>query len=222
MDLNNLVAELKGFDFKQLDPNDPGNWPNPVKIVVLALLFVAIIAAGYFLDWSDQLDSLNAAQGEEEKLRQTFLDKKKQAVNLDIYKQQLTDINKAFGALLRQLPNKSEMDALITDINQAGLGRGLEFELFKPAPNEIISEFYAELPITIRVTGNYHDFGAFASDVAQLPRIVTLNDINIFPGKSGALTMGVTAKTYRYLNDDEIAARKKTEQAKGSKGGAKK
>lgn len=222
MDLNNLAAELKGFDFKQLDPNDPGSWPNPVKIVVLALLFVAIIAAGYFLDWSDQLDSLNAAKGDEEKLRQTFLDKKKQAINLDIYKQQLTDINKAFGALLRQLPNKSEMDALITDINQAGLGRGLEFELFKPAPSETISEFYAELPITIRVTGNYHDFGAFASDVAQLPRIVTLNDINITPGKSGGLTMAVTAKTYRYLSDDEIAARKKTEQAKGPKGGGKK
>ncbi len=222
MDLNNLVSQLKSFDVKQLDPNDPGSWPMPAKIVVLVLLFVAIIAAGYFLDWSDQLDSLNAAQAEEDKLRQTFLDKKKQAINLDIYKQQLKDINQAFGALLRQLPNKSEMDALITDINQAGLGRGLEFELFKPAPSETISEFYAELPITIRVTGNYHDFGAFASDVAQLPRIVTLNDINITPGKTGNLTMGVTAKTYRYLSDDEVAARKKAEQAKAPKDGGKK
>lgn len=217
MDLNNLVTEIKNFDFKQLDPNDPGSWPMPAKIVALALLFVAIVAAGYFLDWSDQLDSLNAAKGEEEKLRQTFLDKKKQAINLDIYKQQLKDINQAFGALLRQLPNKSEMDALITDINQAGLGRGLEFELFKPAPNETFSEFYAELPITIRVTGNYHDFGAFASDVAQLPRIVTLSNIEITPGKAGNLTMSVTAKTYRYLSDEEVAARKKTEQAKGGK-----
>lgn len=214
MDLNNLAAELKSFDVKQLDPNDPGSWPTPAKFVALALLFVAIVTAGYFLDWSDQLDSLSAAQSEEEKLRQTFLDKKKQAVNLDVYKQQRKDINQAFGALLRQLPNKSEMDALITDINQAGLGRGLEFELFKPAPSETVSEFYAELPITIRVTGSYHDFGAFASDVAQLPRIVTLNNINITPGKTGALTMSVTAKTYRYLSDDEIAARKKTEQAK--------
>ncbi len=214
MDLNNLVAELKGFDVKQLDPNDPGSWPTPAKFVALALLFAAIVTAGHFLDWSDQLDSLSAAQSEEEKLRQTFLDKKKQAVNLDVYKQQRKDINQAFGALLRQLPDKSEMDALITDINQAGLGRGLEFELFKPAPSETVSEFYAELPITIRVTGSYHDFGAFASDVAQLPRIVTLNNINITPGKTGALTMSATAKTYRYLSDDEIAARKKTEQAK--------
>lgn len=216
MDLNKLVAELKGFDVKQLDPNDPGSWPGPAKAVVLALLFVGVVTAGYFLDWSDQLDALSAARSEEEKLRQTFLDRKKQAVNLDVYKQQLKDINQAFGALLRQLPDKSEMDALVQDIAQAGLGRGLEIELFKPAPSETVSEFYAELPITIRATGSYHDFGAFASDVAQMPRIVTLDNIHITPGKTG-LTMAVTAKTYRYLSDDEIAARKKAQQAKGPK-----
>jgi len=219
MNVNDIIAELKGFDFQQLDPNDPGSWPMAAKAVALVLLFSVILGLGYFLDWSDQMDTLNAAQGEEEKLRQTFLDKKKQAINLDTYKQQLKDINQSFGAMLRQLPNKSEMDALITDINQAGVGRGLEFVLFKPG-NETLTENFAEQPIAIQVTGGYHDFGAFASDVAQLPRIVTLNNISIVPEKGGNLTMTAVAKTFRYLSDDEIAARKKAEQAK-AKGGKK-
>jgi type IV pilus assembly protein PilO len=219
MNVNDIIAELKGFDFQQLDPNDPGSWPMAAKAVALALLFSVILGLGYFLDWSDQMDTLNAAQAEEEKLRQTFLDKKQQAINLDTYKQQLKDINQSFGAMLRQLPNKSEMDALITDINQAGVGRGLEFVLFKPG-NETLTENFAEQPIAIQVTGGYHDFGAFASDVAQLPRIVTLNNISITPEKGGNLTMTAVAKTFRYLSDDEIAARKKAEQAK-AKGGKK-
>jgi type IV pilus assembly protein PilO len=219
MNVNDIIAELKSFDFQQLDPNDPGSWPMAAKAVALALLFSVILGLGYFLDWSDQMDTLNAAQAEEEKLRQTFLDKKKQAINLDTYKQQLTEINQSFGAMLRQLPNKSEMDALITDINQAGVGRGLEFVLFKPG-NETLTENFAEQPIAIQVTGGYHDFGAFASDVAQLPRIVTLNNISITPDKGGNLTMTAVAKTFRYLSDDEIAARKKAEQAKAK--GAKK
>lgn len=219
MNVNDIIAELKGFDFQQLDPNDPGSWPMAAKAVALALLFSVILGLGYFLDWSDQMDTLNAAEAEEEKLRQTFLDKKQQAINLDTYKQQLKDINQSFGAMLRQLPNKSEMDALITDINQAGVGRGLEFVLFKPG-NETLTENFAEQPIAIQVTGGYHDFGAFASDVAQLPRIVTLNNISITPEKGGNLTMTAVAKTFRYLSDDEIAARKKAEQAK-AKGGKK-
>lgn len=223
MSLDNALADLKGFDFKQLDPNEPGNWPLPAKIIVLFLVLAATIVASYFLDWSNQLDTLKSAKGEEEKLRQTFLEKKKQAVNLDVYNQQLEDIQRSFGALLRQLPNKTEMDSLITDIHQAGLGRGLEFELFKPAPSETMSDFYAELPINISVTGGYHDFGAFTSDIAQMPRIVTLDNISISPsqGKGGTLTMNVVAKTYRYLSDDELAARKKAAQGKKPAGGTK-
>ncbi|MBZ0092125.1 MAG: type 4a pilus biogenesis protein PilO [Sulfuricellaceae bacterium] len=203
------LDELKNLDFSNINPNDPGSWPAAVKAASLALLFLVLLGGGYYFAWSDQLDSLKTAEAEEVKLRETFLDKKKQAINLDLYRQQLKDIEQSFGALLRQLPNKKEMDALVTDINQAGLGRGLEFQLFRPAQNETMSDFYAELPITISVTGSYHDFGAFASDIAQLPRIVTLADISITPGKGDRLSMNATAKTYRYLDDNEIAARKK-------------
>jgi type IV pilus assembly protein PilO len=149
-------------------------------------------------------------------LRDTYLSKKRQAVNLDLYKQQLKDIERSFGALLKQLPNKSEMDALLTDINQAGLGRGLQFELFKPGA-ETVTDFYAALPISVRVTGSYHDLGAFASDIALLPRIVTLHDVDITPDKDGGLAMNATIKTYRYLDDNELEAQKKD-----AKGAAKK
>ncbi len=209
MNLQQALNDFKSIDFKSLDPNNPGNWPLPVRVLALVMLFIATLVGGYFLDWSGQMETLDAAKAEEERLRKTFLEKKQQAINLPIYKQQLQDIERSFGTLLRQLPNKSEMDALITDINQAGLGRGLEFELFKPAAHETVSEFYAELPIVVKVTGNYHDFGAFASDVSQLPRIVTLNNIAITPEKGGSLGMSVVAKTYRYLSSEEIAARRK-------------
>ena len=139
--------------------------------------------------------------------------KKRQAINLPAYQKQLEDIEQAFGALLRQLPNRSEMDALLTDINQAGLGRGLQFELFKPAASETISEFYAELPINIRVTGSYHELGSFASDISQLPRIVTLNDIAVSTGRDGMLTMDAVAKTFRYLDEDELSKQRKAAQS---------
>jgi type IV pilus assembly protein PilO len=141
------------------------------------------------------------------------MDKKRQAINLPAYQKQLEDIEQAFGALLRQLPNRSEMDALLTDINQAGLGRGLQFELFKPAASETISEFYAELPINIRVTGSYHELGSFASDISQLPRIVTLNDIAVSTGRDGMLTMDAVAKTFRYLDEDELSKQRKAAQS---------
>lgn len=200
--MKNFLEELK-----RLNPKDPGSWPWPVKLMALAALLVAIIVAGAVFDWNDQWDGLQAAQREESKLKEAFLAKKKEAINLDIYKQQLKDIELSFGALLKQLPNRAEMDALIVDINQAGLGRGLQFDLFKPAPKENMSEFYAELPISLRVTGGYHDMGAFASDIAQLPRVVTLNDIKLSPGKEG-LVMDAVAKTYRYLDEEEIAKQK--------------
>jgi type IV pilus assembly protein PilO len=204
-------------DIRRLNFREAGNWPLLPKIVVLGLLVVLILAAGAFFDWKDQIDALDRAQDEEAKLRVSYSEKKAKAVNLELYVQQLKEIEQAFGALLKQLPNKSEMDALLTDINQAGLGRGLQFELFRPATRERIAEFYAELPITVKVTGTYHDMGAFASDVAQLPRIVTLNDIGIVNEK-GTLVMDATAKTFRYLDEDEIAKqRKAAKDAKGKK-----
>jgi type IV pilus assembly protein PilO len=181
------------------------------------------VVAGYLLDWKNQLEELARARSKEQDLRTAFLDKKKQAVNLEAYRKQLAEIEESFGEMLKQLPNKSEMEALLTDINQAGLGRGLQFELFRPAVSESKSEFYAELPITIKLTGNYHDVGAFASDVSQLSRIVTLNDIGLSVGKSGDLTFDATAKTFRYLDESEIAARRKEarDAAAANKGGRK-
>jgi type IV pilus assembly protein PilO len=202
-------------DLRRLDPKEIGSWPALPKLGVLLLAFLACIAASWFLDWTDQVDAIDAAKRKELTLRDTFLDKKKQAVDLDAYRKQLDDIEKSFGTLLKQLPSKSEMEALLTDINQAGLGRGLQFELFKPAANETISEFYAELPITIRVTGNYHDMGAFASDISKLSRIVLLNDVSLAQAPSGVLSMDAVAKTYRYLDEEEIAKQRKS--AKDSK-----
>lgn len=196
-------------DFRRLDPRDIGNWPVLPKLLALFAMLLVIVAAGYWFEWSVQMEELGAARQKETDLRQQFLDKKSQAVNLDAYRKQLADIEQSFGAMLKQLPNKSEMEALLTDINQAGLGRGLHFELFRPATSETTSEFYAELPITIKVTGAYHDIGAFASDVSQLSRIVTLNDVAVSTDKGGGLVLDATAKTYRYLDDAEVAAQKK-------------
>jgi type IV pilus assembly protein PilO len=204
-------------DIRRLNVRDAGNWPLLPKIVALGLIFVVIVAAGGLLDWRDQLDALERVQAEEGKLKEAYASKKAKAVNLELYVQQLREIEQSFGALLKQLPNKSEMDALLTDINQAGLGRGLQFELFRPATQERLAEFYAELPISVKVTGTYHDMGAFASDVAQLPRIVTLNDIVIANDK-GTLTMDAVAKTFRYLDEDEVARqRRSAKDAKGKK-----
>ena len=206
-------------DIRRLHIRDAGNWPLAPKLAILGVLLLLILGVGAFFDWKDQLELLDKSQSEEVKLREAYASKKAKAVNLELYVQQLKEIEQSFGALLKQLPNKSEMDALLTDINQAGLGRGLQFELFKPSTQERMADFYAELPISVKVTGNYHDMGAFASDVAQLPRIVTLNDIGILNDK-GTLTMEATAKTFRYLDDEEIAKQKKA--AKDAKDKAKK
>jgi len=206
-------------DIRRLNIREAGNWPLLPKVLILGVLFLLIVAAGGFFDWKDQLETLDKAQDEEAKLRQSYAEKKAKAVNLELYVQQLREIEQSFGALLKQLPNKSEMDALLTDINQAGLGRGLQFELFRPASQERMADFYAELPISLRITGTYHDMGAFASDVAQLPRIVTLNDVSIVNDK-GTLAMEATAKTYRYLDENEVAAQRKA--AKEAKDKAKK
>lgn len=218
-----------GDQFRGLNPNDPGAWPPAPRLAVLVGLFVAILAGGWFLLWSDQITSLESKQAEEEKLKTEYVDKKKQAVNLDLYVQQLSEIDRSFGALLKQLPNRSEVDALLVEVNQAGLGRGLQFDLFKPGA-EAMREFYAELPVQLKLAGSYHDFGAFAADIGRLSRIVTLSNVSIQPppqqqgqGKGDAavkgdvLVMEAVAQTYRYLDEEEV-----NKQRKAAKGGAKK
>jgi type IV pilus assembly protein PilO len=208
-------------DLRRLDPKKIGTWPPGPKLGVLFLLLVAILGLAYWFDWKAQLEQIDVEKTKEDQLKTTFVDKKKQALDLPAYRKQLEDIEKQFGALLKQLPGKSEMDALLTDINQAGLGRGLQFNLFKPAAQEDVKDFYAELPISIQITGSYHDLGAFASDVGKLSRIVTLNDISLQPGKdSNTLVMDATAKTFRYLDEDEVAAQRRAKD-KDKKGAAK-
>ncbi|HTT40310.1 MAG TPA: type 4a pilus biogenesis protein PilO [Burkholderiales bacterium] len=204
-------------ELRRLNPRDIGSWPALPKLGVLLALIAVILVGGWWFDWSSEWDTYNAARGQEDTLRTQFLDKKKQAINLDAYRKQLADIEQSFGAMLKQLPNRSEMEALLSDINQAGLGRGLQFELFKPASAETMSDFYAELPIEIKVMGNYHDIGAFASDVSQLSRIVTLNNIALVPDKEGNLVMDATARTFRYLDEDEVAAQRKAAREKAEK-----
>jgi type IV pilus assembly protein PilO len=225
---------MKFDDFNNIDFKNAGSLPSAVKAVLLAVIFLMILALGYYFLWSPALESLDVAKAKEQELRKVFLDKKSQAVNLAGYKVQMVEIEKTFGALLKQLPNKSQMDGLLTDINQAGLGRGLEFELFKPG-QETQAEFYAEMPIAIKVLGKYHDLGAFATDISKLSRIVTLNDLSISSGnKDGnkdakakatasdtVLVMEATARTYRYLDSDEIAAKRKAEKAAKNKSGGK-
>jgi type IV pilus assembly protein PilO len=209
---------MKLDDFNNIDFKNAGSLPMPVKLVLLGILAIVLIGLGYWFLWSPAIDDLNQAKAKEQELRQTFVTKKAQAIKVDAYKQQMIDIEKTFGALLKQLPDKSQMDGLLTDINQAGLGRGLEFDLFKPG-QETVADFYAEMPIQIKIKGNYHDVGAFATDISKLSRIVTLNDLNIAPlnkdTKDSILTMEATAKTYRYLDSSEVAAKKAAElQAK--------
>jgi type IV pilus assembly protein PilO len=206
-------------ELRRLDPKKIGTWPMLPKLLVLLTLLILIIVAAYYFIWSDQLAQIDSERAKTEQLKTTFVDKKKVAVNLPAYRKQLDDIEKQFGALLKQLPGKSEMDALLTDINQAGLGRGLQFELFKPAVSETAKEFYAELPITIRITGNYHDIGAFAGDIGKLSRIVTLNDITLSAGKD-VLAMDATAMTYRYLDEAEVAEKRRAAAAAAAKKGA--
>jgi len=202
-----------------LDPKQPGNWPWPFKAAAFILIFVALQVAGYFIFWQGQMEAIEKGRADVAKQKEVFLEKKRLAVNLDAYKQQRAEIEQAFGALLKQLPNKSEMDALLIDINQAGLGRGLAFELFKPADKENFTEFYAELPVNIKVTGQYHDLGAFASDVAKMPRIVLLTDVKLDPPKDGVLSMEAIAKTYRYLDEEEVAKQRKTTKDAKKAGG---
>ena len=202
---------MKLDDFNNIDFKNMGALPMPVKLVLLSFVFLILMGLGYAFLWKDQLTAIDDAKAKEQELRKVFLDKKAQAIKVEAYKQQMVDIEKTFGALLKQLPDKSQMDGLLTDINQAGLGRGLEFDLFKPG-QETVADFYAEMPIQIKIRGNYHDIGAFATDISKLSRIVTLNDLTIAPiskdSKESMLSLDATAKTYRYLDDSELAAKK--------------
>src|SRR5690349_20237506 len=200
----NLLEELQS-----LDPRDPGRWPLPVRAGAVAIAFVVLtVALIYFFVWDEQRPELQQRQDEEQALRQEFRTKHAKAVNLELYKQQLKDIERSFGALLRQLPGKTEVPNLLVDISQTGLSSGLEEKLFQPQ-GEVKKDFYAELPIKIRLTGSYHQFGQFVSGIAALPRIVTLHDVDIKSDNKDAydqLSLELTAKTYRYLDEDEIAA----------------
>ena len=207
-------------DLRRLNIRDVGSWPLLPKVALLSAILIVIVALGALLDWKDQWEALDAARTQEDQLKAQYSQKKAKAINFDLYVQQLKEVEQSFGALVKQLPNRAEIDALLTDINQAGLGRGLTFELFKPASQERMEDFYAELPINVKITGNYHDMGAFASDVAQLPRIVTLNDVAINNDK-GTLTLEAVAKTFRYLDEEEIAKQRAIQKAAKDKAAKK-
>ena len=201
-----LIDELRG-----LDPRDPGRWPLPVRALAIGVCFLVVaVALIYFFVWQDRMPQLQQREDQETQLRNEYRSKHAKAVNLALYKQQLADIEKSFGALLRQLPSKTEVPNLLVDISQTGLAAALQEKLFQPGA-EVKKDFYAELPIHITLTGSYHEFGAFVSGIAALPRIVTLHDIQITPTEKSAgsfdqLQLDLTAKTYRYLDDDEVAA----------------
>lgn len=200
-------------DLNNLDLKNIANAPLAVRALVLAILFAVMLAGGWYLLWADTLKQLNASRQEEQSLRDGYAAKKTQAYHYTAYKQRLTDVEQSLASLLRQLPNRSEMDALLTDINQAGVGHGLDFELFRPG-SESMAEFYATLPVSIKVSGHYHDIASFVSDLAMLPRIVTLHDISLSPAKEGTLNMDARIQTYRYLDENELAAAKKQQGGK--------
>jgi type IV pilus assembly protein PilO len=216
MDLNRL---------NELDLNNIGDWPNGIKAIAIGLLCVALGGAWYYFDTQDQISQLETAHRKEGQLRTSFENKQRKAASLDAYRQQLEEMKQSFGAMLRQLPDKTEVAALLVDVSQTGLAAGLEFELFQPS-GEHQKDFYAELPIQVRVTGQYHEFGRFISGLAALPRIVTIHDVNIGSGRGNRgggdkLTLSATVKTYRYLDESGTAV-SKTVEAKGRKKGARK
>lgn len=208
MNLNIDFSELRNIDF-----NDVARWPKAIKVAAVVLLSAAVIGAGFWFDTRAQMTSLEQTRNKEDTLKREFLQKQNKAASLDAYLEQMEEMQVSFGAMLRQLPSQTEVAELLVDISQTGVENGLDFELFRPE-SERPADFYAELPIRIKVVGGYHEFGNFVSDVAALPRIVTLQDFSVTPvsqgrnsdnGQSGKLIMEVTARTYRYLDDGEIS-----------------
>ena len=208
IDVALLQDKLKA-QFSGLNPNDPPSWPAIPRFVLCVSVTALVVVALWFLWLNASDEELTAERGKEVQLREDYQKKLLQAASLDALKKQREQVQQYVTQLEKQLPSKSEMDALLSDINQAGLGRSLQFELFRPGQVSV-KEYYAELPISVRVTGRYHDIGAFAADVANLSRIVTLNNLALVPGKDGMLTMDTTAKTFRYLDPDEVALQRKT------------
>jgi type IV pilus assembly protein PilO len=208
------MANMKSFNigaqFQNLNGRHPGLWPLLPRALCGVGVLLLVLALGWYFYWDGQLEELSMGEQEELRLRDAYKSKVQQAVNLEALRKQKEQVGEYVATLEKQLPSKAEMDALLSDINQAGLGRGLQFELFKPG-QVVVKEYYAELPIDIKITGNYHDVGAFTSDIANLPRIVTLNNLNLVAGKDGALTMEAVAKTFRYLDREEVAAQRKAE-----------
>ena len=208
IDVASLQDKLKA-QFSGLNPNDPPSWPAIPRFALCVGVTALVVVALWFLWLNASDEELTAERGKEVQLREDYKKKLVQAAGLDALKKQREQVQQYVIQLEKQLPSKSEMDALLSDINQAGLGRSLQFELFRPGQVSV-KEYYAELPISVRVTGRYHDIGTFAADVANLSRIVTLNNLTLVPGKDGMLTMDTTAKTFRYLDPDEIALQRKT------------
>ena len=201
--------------FQNLDPKDPSVWPSIPRYALFLATAIVVVVVLWFVWLTNSQEVLGQEQGKEEKLRADYKTKLTKAVNLDVLKKQREQVQQYVTQLEKQLPSKSEMDALLSDINQAGLGRSLQFDLFRPG-QVAVKEYYAELPITIKVSGRYHDIGAFASDIANLSRIVTLNNLSISPKPDGTLVMDATAKTFRYLDTDEVAAQRKATGGKGA------
>lgn len=218
-DLKNLGGSIAA-QFRGLEGRHPGQWPVVPRLLCGAGVFAAVLFLGWFFYWSDQLETLDFGAQEEVKLKDAYKAKVQQAVNLDGLRKQKILVGEYVATLEKQLPNKAEMDALLSDINQAGLGRGLQFELFKPG-QVVVKNYYAELPINIRVSGSYHDIGAFTSDIANLPRIVTLNEMSLASGKEGTLSLEAIAKTFRYLDLEEVAAQRKAAEQSKKRGGKK-
>lgn len=207
---------MADIDLNNLDLSNIGSWPLLVKGVIVAVVAVAVLAAGYFLDVQAQQENLDRIISEENRLKSDFEVKQAKAANLEAYKAQMVEMKDSFGAMIRQLPSKTEVEDLLVDISQTGLASGIEFQLFKPLKERHI-EFYAELPITLKMTGTYHQFGEFVSGIAALPRIVTLENISIKrvgSKKKDTLTMNVTAKTYRYLDESEVSGKRKKRKKK--------
>jgi type IV pilus assembly protein PilO len=209
------MATMKRFDiaaqFQNLNGRHPGQWPLLPRALCGAGVLLAVLALGWFFYWDAQLEDLSQGERREQELREAYKSKVQQAVNLDALRKQKEQVGEYVATLEKQLPSKAEMDALLSDINQAGLGRGLQFELFKPG-QVVVKDYYAELPIDIKITGSYHDVAAFTSDIANLPRIVTLNNLNLAAGKdNNLLSMEAVAKTFRYLDKEELAAQRKAE-----------
>ncbi|MDB5742300.1 MAG: Pilus assembly protein PilO [Polaromonas sp.] len=215
IDFAAIQSQVKS-QFIGINPNDPASWPALPRYLLCTVLTAAVVAGLWFLWLSASAEELTAEKAKEVQLKESYTSKVAQAVNLEALKKQREQVQQYVTQLEKQLPSKAEMDALLSDINQAGLGRSLQFELFRPG-QVLVKDYYAELPIAVRVTGRYHDMGAFAADIANLSRIVTLNNISIAPVKDGNLVMDATAKTFRYLDSEEVALQRKTAAANGAK-----